>query len=170
MRRKPSRSRARRGDRHGQEDQYRCAESGGGHASSATVRRTLPATRAHAAWRCRGADAVRRQHAALAAGCLVESQRHWHAKEDEFIYVLSGEVVLATDAGEEVLRAGERGPHEWREPISSTCRPSRRFRRRSALERLAPEFVALLLAASANCRCSRRSKVQSSPQNRWNPT
>ena len=30
------------------------------------------------------------------------SQRHWHAKEDEFIYVLSGEVVLATDAGEEV--------------------------------------------------------------------
>jgi uncharacterized cupin superfamily protein len=33
------------------------------------------------------------------------SQRHWHAKEDEFIYVLSGEVVLATDAGEEMLRA-----------------------------------------------------------------
>ena len=28
----------------------------------------------------------------------------------------------------------------------------------------------LLLAASANCRCSRRSKAQSSPQNRWNPT
>ena len=35
------------------------------------------------------------------------SQRHWHAKEDEFIYVLEGEVVLATDAGEEVLRAGD---------------------------------------------------------------
>jgi uncharacterized cupin superfamily protein len=35
------------------------------------------------------------------------SQRHWHAKEDEFIYVLSGEVVLATDIGEEVLRAGD---------------------------------------------------------------
>jgi uncharacterized cupin superfamily protein len=35
------------------------------------------------------------------------SQRHWHAKEDEFIYVLSGEVVLVTDAGEEVLRAGD---------------------------------------------------------------
>lgn len=35
------------------------------------------------------------------------SQRHWHAKEDEFIYVLEGEVVLVTDAGEEVLRAGE---------------------------------------------------------------
>jgi uncharacterized cupin superfamily protein len=35
------------------------------------------------------------------------SQRHWHAGEDEFIRVLEGEVVLATDAGEEVLRAGD---------------------------------------------------------------
>lgn len=35
------------------------------------------------------------------------SQRHWHTHEDEFVYVLSGEVVLVTDAGEEVLRAGE---------------------------------------------------------------
>jgi uncharacterized cupin superfamily protein len=35
------------------------------------------------------------------------SQRHWHAQEDEFIYVLSGEVTLVTDAGAELLRAGE---------------------------------------------------------------
>ena len=35
------------------------------------------------------------------------SQRHWHLKEDEFVYVLSGEVVLVTDAGEEVLKAGD---------------------------------------------------------------
>lgn len=28
------------------------------------------------------------------------SQRHWHVKEDEFVYVLAGEVVLVTDAGE----------------------------------------------------------------------
>ena len=35
------------------------------------------------------------------------SQRHWHASEDEFVYVLSGEVVLKTDAGEEILRAGD---------------------------------------------------------------
>jgi len=35
------------------------------------------------------------------------SQRHWHAHEDEFVYVLDGEVVLVTDAGEEVLRTGE---------------------------------------------------------------
>ena len=35
------------------------------------------------------------------------SQRHWHAAEDEFIYVLSGEVVLVTEAGEAVLRSGD---------------------------------------------------------------
>jgi uncharacterized cupin superfamily protein len=35
------------------------------------------------------------------------SQRHWHTKEDEFVYVLSGEVVLVTDGGEEILRAGD---------------------------------------------------------------
>ena len=35
------------------------------------------------------------------------SQRHWHSAEDEFVYVLEGEVVLATGAGEEILRAGD---------------------------------------------------------------
>src|ERR1700732_1208334 len=35
------------------------------------------------------------------------SQRHWHTREDEFVYVLSGEVVLVTNGGEEGLRAGD---------------------------------------------------------------
>jgi len=35
------------------------------------------------------------------------SQRHWHSAEDEFVYVLSGEVTLVTDKGEEVLRPGD---------------------------------------------------------------
>ena len=35
------------------------------------------------------------------------SQRHWHTAEDEFVWVVEGEVVLVTDAGEEVLRAGD---------------------------------------------------------------
>lgn len=35
------------------------------------------------------------------------SQRHWHSHEDEFVYVLSGELVLVTDAGEQLLRAGD---------------------------------------------------------------
>ena len=34
------------------------------------------------------------------------SMRHWHTHEEEFIYVLSGEVVLITDDGEQRLTAG----------------------------------------------------------------
>lgn len=35
------------------------------------------------------------------------SQRHWQTASDEFVYVIAGEVVLVTDAGEEVLRPGD---------------------------------------------------------------
>ena len=35
------------------------------------------------------------------------SQRHWHTLEDEFVYVVEGELTLVTDAGEEILRAGD---------------------------------------------------------------
>ena len=34
------------------------------------------------------------------------SMRHWHTHEDEFVYVLEGEVVLRCGAGEQLLRAG----------------------------------------------------------------
>jgi uncharacterized cupin superfamily protein len=34
------------------------------------------------------------------------SMRHWHTHEDEFIYIVAGEVVLRTDAGEQALSAG----------------------------------------------------------------
>ena len=34
------------------------------------------------------------------------SQRHWHENEDEFVYVLEGEITLVTDVGETVLRPG----------------------------------------------------------------
>ncbi|MCY4589533.1 MAG: cupin domain-containing protein [Alphaproteobacteria bacterium] len=34
------------------------------------------------------------------------SQRHWHEHEDEFIYVIEGELVLVSDDGEETLEAG----------------------------------------------------------------
>jgi len=33
--------------------------------------------------------------------------RHWHTQEDELIYVLAGELVLVTNAGEQSLRAGQ---------------------------------------------------------------
>jgi uncharacterized cupin superfamily protein len=35
------------------------------------------------------------------------SQRHWHELEDEFVYVLEGEVVLIEDDGEHPMRAGD---------------------------------------------------------------
>lgn len=35
------------------------------------------------------------------------SQRHWHAEEDEFVYVIEGALTLVTDAGEEIMRAGD---------------------------------------------------------------
>jgi len=34
------------------------------------------------------------------------AMRHWHSHEDELVFVLEGEVVLRTDAGEQLLRAG----------------------------------------------------------------
>ncbi len=34
------------------------------------------------------------------------SQRHWHSEEDEFVFVLDGEVALITDAGEQRLGPG----------------------------------------------------------------
>jgi uncharacterized cupin superfamily protein len=32
--------------------------------------------------------------------------RHWHTLDDEFVYVLSGELILVTNEGEQVLTAG----------------------------------------------------------------
>ena len=35
------------------------------------------------------------------------SQRHWHSHEDEFVYVVSGELTLIEDGGETILRTGD---------------------------------------------------------------
>ena len=34
------------------------------------------------------------------------ARRHWHTNEDEFVYVVEGELVLVTDEGETVIGAG----------------------------------------------------------------
>jgi uncharacterized cupin superfamily protein len=44
------------------------------------------------------------------------SQRHWHTASDEFVYVLSGEVVLVSDGGEELLRGGDAAGFKAGEP------------------------------------------------------
>lgn len=36
----------------------------------------------------------------------ISSQRHWHSKQDELVYMLEGELVLETDAGERILKPG----------------------------------------------------------------
>jgi uncharacterized cupin superfamily protein len=53
-----------------------------------------------------GLTALGARHVVLEPGAW-SSQRHWHEREDEFVYVLSGEVTLVTDDGYEVLRAGD---------------------------------------------------------------
>ena len=55
--------------------------------------------------------------------------RHWHTLDDEFVYVLEGEVVLVTDGGEQVLGpgtcagypAGSRDAHHF---VNRSARPA----------------------------------------------
>jgi uncharacterized cupin superfamily protein len=35
------------------------------------------------------------------------AQRHWHETEDEFVYLVEGELVLSEDGGETILRPGD---------------------------------------------------------------
>jgi uncharacterized cupin superfamily protein len=35
------------------------------------------------------------------------AQRHWHETEDEFVYIVEGELVLSEDGGETILRPGD---------------------------------------------------------------
>ena len=56
------------------------------------------------------------------------SMRHWHAKQDEFIYVLEGEVALVTNAGRQTLRAGmtagfPAGKSDAHQLVNETDRP-----------------------------------------------
>lgn len=58
------------------------------------------------------------------------SQRHFHTYEDEFVYVLEGELTLVTDAGETVLTPGMVAGFKGGEPdghhlINRTERPAR---------------------------------------------
>ena len=36
----------------------------------------------------------------------ISALRHWHSSEDEFVFVLAGELTLITDGGEEAMTAG----------------------------------------------------------------
>jgi uncharacterized cupin superfamily protein len=58
------------------------------------------------------------------------SQRHWHSHEDEFVWVVEGELTLVTDKGEELLRAGDcaafrRGVTDGHHLINKSTRAAR---------------------------------------------
>jgi uncharacterized cupin superfamily protein len=57
------------------------------------------------------------------------SMRHWHTREEEFIFVLEGEVVLRTDGGEQLLKAGAcagfaAGANDGHQLINRSDRPA----------------------------------------------
>lgn len=66
------------------------------------------------------------------------SQRHWRSAEDEFVWVLEGEVILVTDAGEEVLRAGDCAGFKAGDPDGHHLQ-NRSDRDALLLDRLAPK-------------------------------
>jgi len=56
------------------------------------------------------------------------SMRHWHEKQDEFIYVVEGEITLVTDAGRQKLGPGmaagfPAGKADGHQLINETDRP-----------------------------------------------
>jgi uncharacterized cupin superfamily protein len=56
------------------------------------------------------------------------AMRHWHTLEDEFVYVLAGEVVLRTGAGEQLLSEGmcagfPAGADDGHQLINRSARP-----------------------------------------------
>jgi uncharacterized cupin superfamily protein len=58
------------------------------------------------------------------------SQRHWHSHEDEFVWVLDGELTLITNAGEETLRTGDcaafrSGDRDGHHLVNKSGRPAR---------------------------------------------
>jgi uncharacterized cupin superfamily protein len=58
------------------------------------------------------------------------SQRHWHSHEDEFVWVIEGELTLVTDTGEELLRAGDcaafkRGDPDGHHLVNKSGRPAK---------------------------------------------
>jgi uncharacterized cupin superfamily protein len=60
----------------------------------------------------------------------MSSQRHWHEVEDEFVFVLDGELTLITDEGEQILTAGlcagfPAGKASGHHMINRSARPAR---------------------------------------------
>ena len=79
--------------------------------------------------------------------------RHWHTKQDEFVWVLEGELTLVTDAGPQLLRpACARGFRRARPTgiISSTVRSATRCISKSATAaRATPQPIPMTISRPA---------------------
>jgi uncharacterized cupin superfamily protein len=51
--------------------------------------------------------------------------RHWHVQEDEFIFVLNGELTLVENDGEAILRAGDAAGFKANAPTAITWSTAR---------------------------------------------
>lgn len=75
-----------------------------------------------------GLAAMGVSHVTLKPGAW-SSQRHWHAIEDEFVVVLTGEAVLIDNSGETIMRpgdcaafpAGDRNGHHLQNRSDADC-------------------------------------------------
>ncbi|HLH94303.1 MAG TPA: cupin domain-containing protein [Xanthobacteraceae bacterium] len=91
--------------------------------------------------------------------------RHWHEREDEFVYVLEGEVVLIEDEGEALLKAGEAAGFKANTPnghhlVNRSDRPAvyLEIGTRSKHERAAyPDVDLIVVRDDAGIRYSRRN-------------
>ena len=91
--------------------------------------------------------------------------RHWHTLEDEFVYVLDGEVVLVTNDGEQVLTrgmcagypAGQRDAHHF---------VNRGPRRRRPISRSATGSTATTRSIPTTISCGARTRTARSPRTR----
>ena len=101
--------------------------------------------------------------------------RHWHEQEDEFIYVLEGELVLIEDGGETMLKPGDcagfkAGVPNGHQLVNKSQRDARLSRNRHArgdralpLSRLRSRHGARRSAACAFCT-GPASRIRRSPE------
>ena len=79
------------------------------------------------------------------------SQRHWHSHEDEFVYMLEGELVLVTDAGEEIMRPGDSAGFPAGSIQLTSQMPSRRLAEHLARFREGPRAAAAETGSAGSC-------------------
>ena len=92
--------------------------------------------------------------------------RHWHEKEDEFVYMLEGEVVLIEDDGEMRAQAGRRRRLQGRQPQRPSAGQPQQPRRGLSRDRHALEARTRRISGHRHDGGARRSGHALHPQER----